>query len=299
MTDLRDKIDPVILKKLEKYYNNYFYVKFMWIGKEGVTSFEHYLKEMARFIGSGIDPKKSLQKQQREFNNALNKRKQLIKKLKVKNPWRTIIDSWGSFMVTKIYRRYAQIYAMYRMQPVLEEIAKRLKTTVKEVKFMLVQEVGSSLKGKMISRKELKERTKLCVFYTEKNNDKIFIGKQAKKIISQLEKKKKSTSNIINGQTGCIGRAKGKVKIVIRPKDMTKMNKGDILVSIATDPDIVPAMKKAAAIVTDQGGITSHAAIVSREMNIPCVIGTKMATESLKDGDMVEVDANKGTVKKI
>ena len=78
---------------------------------------------------------------------------------------------------------------------------------------------------------------------------------------------------------------------------MNKMNKGDILVSIATDPDIVPAMKKAAAIVTEQGGVTSHAAIVSRELRIPCVIGTKIATKVLKDNDLVEVDATKGIIK--
>lgn len=69
------------------------------------------------------------------------------------------------------------------------------------------------------------------------------------------------------------------------------------MVSIATDPDVVPAMKMAAAIVTEQGGITSHAAIVSRELGVPCVIGTKIATQVLKDGDTVEVDATKGVVK--
>ena len=59
------------------------------------------------------------------------------------------------------------------------------------------------------------------------------------------------------------------------------------------------ACRKAAAIVTDEGGITSHAAIVSRELGIPCIVGTQYATKILKDGDLVEVDANKGTVKKI
>ncbi|MCH7492711.1 phosphoenolpyruvate synthase, partial [Patescibacteria group bacterium] len=97
----------------------------------------------------------------------------------------------------------------------------------------------------------------------------------------------------------CVGKASGTVKLIIRPTDMLKMKKGDILVSIATDPDIVPAMKKAAAIVTEQGGVTSHAAIVARELNIPCVIGTKIATKVLKDGDRVEVDATKGIVKKL
>ena len=80
---------------------------------------------------------------------------------------------------------------------------------------------------------------------------------------------------------------------------MNKMQQGDILVSIATTPAIVPAMKKAAAIVTDEGGLTCHAAIVSRELGVPCVIGTKIGTKIFKDGDMIEVDADEGTVKKV
>lgn len=64
-----------------------------------------------------------------------------------------------------------------------------------------------------------------------------------------------------------------------------------------TSVDFVPIMKRASAFVTDEGGITSHASIVSREMNKPCIIGTKIATQVLKDGDLVEVDANNGVVK--
>jgi pyruvate,water dikinase len=66
-----------------------------------------------------------------------------------------------------------------------------------------------------------------------------------------------------------------------------------------TTPDYFSALSKAAGIVTDEGGITCHAAIVSRELNVPCIIGTKTATQMLKDGDIVEVDANKGIVSKI
>ena len=66
-----------------------------------------------------------------------------------------------------------------------------------------------------------------------------------------------------------------------------------------TRPELVPAMKKAAAIVTDEGGLTSHAAIVSRELGIPCVVGTKISTKIFKDGDLVEVNANHGSVRKI
>ena len=78
---------------------------------------------------------------------------------------------------------------------------------------------------------------------------------------------------------------------------MHKMQQGDILVSTATTPSIVPAMKKASAIVTDEGSLTCHAAIVSRELEITCVIGTKNASKILKDGMRVEVDADKGIVR--
>jgi pyruvate,water dikinase len=64
-----------------------------------------------------------------------------------------------------------------------------------------------------------------------------------------------------------------------------------------TRPEYMPAILKAAAIIADEGGITCHAAIVSRELGIPCIVGTKIATQALKDGDLVEVDADKGIVK--
>ena len=77
------------------------------------------------------------------------------------------------------------------------------------------------------------------------------------------------------------------------------MKKRDVLVAISTGPEIILACQKAGAIITDEGGIISHAAIISRELKIPCIIGTKVATKVLRDGDLVEVDAEKGVVRKI
>jgi pyruvate,water dikinase len=119
------------------------------------------------------------------------------------------------------------------------------------------------------------------------------------KNIKFLEIKIKKDISEIKGTCAQPGKASGRVKIINSPADMHKMQAGDILVSTATTPSIVPAMKKSSAIVTDEGGLTCHASIVSREMKIPCVIGMKIATKVLKDGDLVEVDANKGIVKKI
>jgi len=114
-----------------------------------------------------------------------------------------------------------------------------------------------------------------------------------------IQEKQAKIKNIkeLTGTTAYPGKVKGIVKIINSTKDLEKFNDNDILVSFSTNPSLVPAMNRAAAIVTNTGGVTCHAAIVSRELKIPCVIGTNIATKVLKDGDFVEVDADKGVVK--
>lgn len=99
------------------------------------------------------------------------------------------------------------------------------------------------------------------------------------------------------GSVASTGMARGIVRLVLLKQQVGELLEGEILVTEMTNPDFVPAMKKAAAIITDEGGVTCHAAIVSREMHKPCIIGTKIATKVLKDGDEIEVDAEKGIVR--
>ncbi len=101
---------------------------------------------------------------------------------------------------------------------------------------------------------------------------------------------------LLTGSGASPGVAIGPVKIVPSARQISKVKKGDVLVTSMTTPDFVPAMKRAAAIVTDKGGRTSHAAIVSRELGIPCAIGTHHATSMLKNGEMVTVDGSSGRV---
>ena len=103
---------------------------------------------------------------------------------------------------------------------------------------------------------------------------------------------------IVRGiSAGRRGYGVGKAKVVLNPDDAHRdMVKGDVLVTAMTDPDFVPFMKMASAIVTDKGGITSHAAIVSRELNIPCVVGTEIATQTMKTGQEYTVDSRNGII---
>lgn len=105
-----------------------------------------------------------------------------------------------------------------------------------------------------------------------------------------------SGAAILSGLPSSPGIGKGPVRILASPKEINLMQKGEILVTEMTTPDFVPAMKKAAAIVTNTGGMTCHAAIVSRELGIPCIVGTKEATTKLKPGQFITVDAVRGKV---
>ena len=101
---------------------------------------------------------------------------------------------------------------------------------------------------------------------------------------------------LVQGQGAAPGIASGKVVIIRDVKDTGSVKEGDILVTRMTNPDMVPAMRKVAAIVTDEGGMTCHAAIVSRELGTPAVVGTKTATNVLKNGQLVTVDGEKGLI---
>ena len=93
---------------------------------------------------------------------------------------------------------------------------------------------------------------------------------------------------------GCV---RGRVRVILGQGDFTKFQTGEILVATMTRPEFVSVMKQSVAIITDEGGLTSHAAIVARELRKPCIIGTKVATQILHDGDLVEVDADNGIVR--
>lgn len=131
-------------------------------------------------------------------------------------------------------------------------------------------------------------------------------GKEAMETIEEF-KTDVTHSNVVTGRPASLGKATGPAKIInvdysdlsALHREIGRMNQGDILIAETTAPELILACKKAAAIVTDIGGQLSHAAIVSREFGIPCIVGTENATKIFRDGDVVEVDADKGIVQKV
>lgn len=121
-----------------------------------------------------------------------------------------------------------------------------------------------------------------------------------KKYSILLEKADPNTqTNTLTGNPACMGFARGVARIITSISQLDTFQEGEILLSPMTMPDFLPAMKRAAAIVTDEGGVTCHAAILARELGLPCIVGTTYATEVFHTGDMLEVDATRGVVRKI
>jgi phosphoenolpyruvate synthase/pyruvate phosphate dikinase len=247
--------------------------------------------------------------------NIINKNLTLPE-LKV-NPYEQELTEKAKYLL-KWSRKYAsllnisieQIYeAIYSARPLFSEIAKRLGLTFNDLIYLLIEEISQALiTGKLEekTRREIAKRKSGFAFYLDNHRTGVLVGDDYKRIKEQLMKTIKvkgreveKEEDVIKGNIGNRGYAKGKIKVVLDEKEAGKVNAGDILVCTMTSPPLVSAMEKAAAIVTDEGGILCHAAVIGREFNKPCIIATKIATKALKDGDEVEVDADKGIVKKI
>lgn len=154
-------------------------------------------------------------------------------------------------------------------------------------------------KGIKVSAEDLKERKQFRIMVQINGKLDTFYDLKAYGEISTLVGGLTQVKKVdkFSGLVACRGKVSGQAKIVKEIKDMDKVNEGDILVAGTTRPDLMRAIRRCAAIITDTGGITSHAAIISRELGLPCIVGTKIATQVLRNGDLVEVDADEGVVR--
>ena len=192
--------------------------------------------------------------------------------------------------------------AALRSVVVIDEVAARLAglkgLDAALVKLAFPREVAAGLLDDAAFRRELEARRK--AWYCEYTVDGLFIESGD----AALRKRREFFAGSeqvdcmeFEGTCACAGSVVGRARVVKTFAELGSMRKGEVLVAAHTRPEFFPAMKKAVAVVTDEGGITCHAAIVSRELGIPCVIGARIATRVVKTGDLIEVKASHGRVK--
>ncbi len=288
-----NKAREMLKKHFEEFAFVYFYVD------DPIPPFETFLAENKTLMAENLDT--------------------LKQKLVIKQAFQAKVDKKASEVIAKysldpeliaLFRRgiYLRIYgeSLFGLgnkasAPHFVNFAKKLSIAVNQVKYLTFEEIGEALAGKLEYEKLIADRQHNYTILLSEQNSFVLNGSESEKLMKSLhiELEAASKSGEVKGVAAVKGKVTGRAKIVKEVSELGKVEQGDVLVAKNTTPTFVPAMKRACAIVTDEGGITCHAAIVSRELGLPCIIGTGNATKILQDGDVVEVDADVGIVKKL
>ena len=225
---------------------------------------------------------------------------QALKDLKVNANERKLLGYANLFAYIKDLRDdFRRQGIFYIHNSLFKELAKRTGLSVGEMSYLQEREVIARLeKGTPCNKASISERKKgFVMMYDAQKKLVCASGDALKGVLANLGLQAEEKIQLLQGAAASKGVAAGPVVIVKGVKDLPSVRKGDVLVAVTTHPDYVPAMQKACAIITEEGGVTSHAAIVARELGIPCVVGTKTATKVLNRGDRVEVDGTHGTIR--
>lgn len=299
-----DKISQYFDERIENHTLEYGYLQNLpEFYDDTRPTIDYYIDRIKYFIKGDIDSK---------INKILDSRKKVQqdyeKVIKEYNITGELLELCELVRVCIMMRTYKvsftdKLYYAGRYLGLFDEVAKRLNIEVIDLQSMSCEEIISSLNGEKVPE-NLEDRRDGYYILWNKDGVEVGFGKEVGDLQKMMknrfiidEEAKASDSKVIKGNVANFGIVKGKVKIVITPDDMDKFNEGEILVTAMTRPELIPAMEKAIGFITNEGGMTCHAAIVSREFNVPCIVGTINATEVLKDGDTVELDAFNGIVK--
>lgn len=293
-----DKILDFINKseEIKDYMHNFDYSKSNYSFVKPITK-EEVVQEIKKYTQDKVLFDRELERLENYESEHTKSVKKVLNKYKLKkNP----LEFFSFLTYWREERKKVCLMSIYLYEDIFKVIEAKTGIPIRYLKYLSHEELPSALKG-LIDKDVLKNRREIGVLVSVDGLEYSMIsGKEATSVKEELDQKLKgevAEQTSFAGQTACQGYAKGIAKIILDESQFSKLKDGEILVTGMTRPEFVPLMKIAAGIVTNEGGITCHAAIVSRELGKPCIIGTRIATEIIKDGDLVEVRANHGTVR--
>jgi phosphoenolpyruvate synthase/pyruvate phosphate dikinase len=224
-------------------------------------------------------------------------KKQVSKIAKQYKQEKDLIDLFLTYSDLKEWKNFWREELAFKYSFLMKEVSIRCNVGLEELSFYTYTELEQLIKRNLklsVTEIDMRKASSLFVFYKNKVyvvTDTGFLKK------FNVAFQHKQEDDFLKGSVAFAGKIKGIVKVIIGNQDFHKIKEGDILVTSTTRPDYLPVMQKSAGFITNEGGLLSHATIVARELKKPCIIGTKIATKVLKDGDLVEVDAEKGIVR--
>ncbi len=247
-----------------------------------------------------VNPEKVFKKieiSKRYQKNIKKNREKLLKELNPPKDIKKILDVLSEFTFYKDHIRENINRFHFMIRPYLEKVSESIGLKRMECTELLPWDVAKLIKENKKFKGKLLGKSNYALLSV---GSKVVVKKreEALKLHKYAVSCERKVNNNVKGIGASSGKVKGRVKLVFRPRHYYG-EKNVVLIAPMTNPDLMPVMRNAVAIVTDEGGVTCHAAIVSRELGIPCIVGTRFATKVFKDGDLVEVDADKGVVRKL
>lgn len=259
---------------------------------------EYFIEEIARALAG--DPASRAMEFARMDERTVNRQNELLDEFSVDQEHARRFRLCSELLYAKNYRKEMAYFALSHADRLLAEIARRLQLTPLQVRYFLVDELCSALEnGTPLAGAEAEQRHAFCLYLIENGSARLLKRPDAVHWLSLIEEEQITSSDSVKGSCACPGDATGRVILLADARELGRVQAGDVIVSYSTNPSMVPAMRRAAAIVTEMGGISSHAAIVSREFNIPCIVGAKGVTKLFSNGDMVEVKAAQGVIRRL
>lgn len=289
------KKNPWLEKELIKHSNTYHWLHNDFSRVERLSP-QYFFKNLILFLED--ETKIEQEKRMSSFLKDLNSKKQkLFKKYQFSDNFINIINFLSLLGNFRDERKSYNQMAGSVLNKFAIEFSKRTKLEVNTIEHLFYWEVKNifNLEPRLI--KIANERPK-GTFYIIKplNTYDHITGARGAALNDYIKESIKQKNNLV-GMAAYKGFVRGVAKIVKNKNDFHKFKKGEILVAPNTRPEYVPIIKIAGAIISEEGGITCHSAIVSRELKIPCIVGVQGIISVLKDGDLVEVDANHGVVR--
>jgi len=230
---------------------------------------------------------------------SLEERSRLERDIGLDDDGISLFRTYAELGNTKVLRRMVQLHNFEILDAMLRELAIRLGTCEAVFRFMTPEEVlGCFDRGRVDGEAHYRQRAAAMTFVIHDGEEFLLVGEASLICREAVVEVPIGAGGQLAGVPVSPGRARGRAVLAVRNDESLRrrFRDGDVLVSVETDPDLVPVMRKASAIVTDQGGITSHAAIIARELGVPCVTGVAGATAIVQEGDLLVVDAWRGTV---
>jgi len=296
---------PIFFNNVKKHWQKYNWLPVLV--NNPPQSLEDIWQEISNLVKNNIVFKIESRRIGDAFDEKMSqKAKRIVVELKLNKNEIKLVDSLRDVAFIRTEDNAVMSWSSYLVMPLYQEIAKRIGINYYQLKEFAPEEVVNYLlSSNKVHLSKVKERLKLSCYVVYKGKREIFTGDKAKNLRKIIDKQIAKTTSVlidsksVQGTVANLGKSIGNARVVFSSKDASKIKKGEILIAPATSADFVLAMRKAGAILTELGGITSHAAVVSREFNIPCIVGVNNATKIFRTGDRVEVDANKGIVRKI